>query len=97
MYYRWIRTMMNILIDPLNDLSWFVKLNMTRSTTHGLKKIHKEGIIHRDFHRGNILVKINHEIAICDFGISKPACKSQYMYIAPEAFNEGNLTTASDI
>ncbi|CAG8801049.1 7018_t:CDS:2 [Gigaspora margarita] len=53
---------------------------------------------------GNILVKTNHEIVICDFGISRPACESPddeiygvILYIAPEVFKEGNLTTASDI
>ncbi|POG83029.1 kinase-like domain-containing protein, partial [Rhizophagus irregularis DAOM 181602=DAOM 197198] len=73
----------------------------------GLAHIHKYGIIHRDFHCGNILKK-SHYIAIIDLGLCRPAnvkpsqneCKEIYgvlPYVAPEVLRGKGYTQESDI
>ncbi|CAI2171338.1 1169_t:CDS:2, partial [Funneliformis geosporum] len=68
--------------------------------------IHKQGIIHRDFHSGNILIENESDIVISDLGISKLSTdlsddENNYYgimpYIAPEIFQEKKYTKASDI
>ncbi|RIA85499.1 kinase-like domain-containing protein, partial [Glomus cerebriforme] len=78
---------------------------------HGLYDIHKSNIIHRDIHSGNILLnnanstsQYSKEAILCDLGISKSALESTdgeiygiISYIAPEVFEKGTYTCASDI
>ncbi|CAI2194004.1 14897_t:CDS:2, partial [Funneliformis geosporum] len=71
-----------------------------------LEFIHKQEIIHRDFHSGNILIENESDIVISDLGISKLSTdlsddENNYYgimpYIAPEIFQEKKYTKASDI
>ena len=58
----------------------------------GLKHIHDNGIIHRDIKLDNILLDLDNNIKICDFGVSRKINKDDIMfeqcgtpaYIAPE-------------
>src|SRR5436189_4931732 len=43
------------LNDNFNSLNWNKKLYNLYFIASGLNKIHKEGLIHHDFHCGNIL------------------------------------------
>src|ERR1700722_18413435 len=43
------------LNNNFNSLNWDKKLFNLRFTAHGLNIIHEKGLIHRDFHCGNIL------------------------------------------
>ena len=43
------------LNDNFNSLSWQDKLYMLQSTSYGLRNIHDSGLIHHDFHCGNLL------------------------------------------
>lgn len=70
----------------------------------GLIFIHNKGIAHRDIKLDNILIDINSNIKLCDFGIAKKIKKGELMtdqcgtpaYIAPEVFKgngyEGNIS-----
>lgn len=72
---------------------------------YGLKIIHKEGLIHRDLHHGNIL--INNNISyIADFGLSHPYNQEESTthqlfgivpFIAPEVLSKRQYTPKSDV
>ncbi|POG74982.1 kinase-like domain-containing protein [Rhizophagus irregularis DAOM 181602=DAOM 197198] len=90
-----------------NDkLSLTDKINYLYGIASGLADIHKNGLIHRDLHSGNIL--IFHLARIADMGLCKPTdCNiagntknSVYgilPYIAPEILQEHNYTDIADI
>ncbi|CAI2177727.1 11003_t:CDS:1, partial [Funneliformis geosporum] len=75
----------------------------------GLNHIHKQKIIHRDFHSKNILCENEYDVIISDLGISKLStelsvndnkCYGMIPYIAPEIFQGQKYekyTKASDI
>jgi serine/threonine protein kinase len=72
-------------------------------TAHGLGAIHKNGLIHRDLHSGNILEFAGYT-AITDMGLCKPASENTINsiygvlpYIAPEILRGQNYTKAADI
>lgn len=45
-------------------------LQVIEELLHGMKEVHEVGIIHRDLHLGNILIKDGH-VVLSDFGLSK--------------------------
>ncbi|RGB40483.1 kinase-like domain-containing protein, partial [Rhizophagus diaphanus] len=74
----------------------------------GLKDIHNKGLIHQDFHCGNILSDFNEDAFITDLGLCQPAnVKSSQNnnkkiygvlpYIAPEVLRGKEYTQKSDI
>ncbi|EXX57932.1 Ypk2p [Rhizophagus irregularis DAOM 197198w] len=86
----------------LND-----KINYLHSIARGLAGIHKNELIHRDLHIGNIL-RFKDLTCITDMGLCKPADydasentkNSTYgvlAYMAPEILRGQNYTKASDI
>jgi serine/threonine protein kinase len=96
----------NYLDTNCNKLSWDDKLLHLYYTASGLVSIHKNGLVHRDFHIGNILV--SNYIKITDMGLCKPAdfdtseniINSTYgvlPYIAPEILRGQSYTKAADI
>ncbi|RGB29900.1 kinase-like domain-containing protein, partial [Rhizophagus diaphanus] len=75
---------------------------------NGLKDIHNKGLIHRDFHCGNILSNFGQKAFITDLGLCQPAnVKSSQNsnkeiygvlpYVAPEVLRGKEYTQASDI
>ncbi|RGB30206.1 kinase-like domain-containing protein [Rhizophagus diaphanus] len=84
-----------------DQLTWKKRVEIVFYIISALSKIHKENIIHRDLHSGNILYTTR--FSICDLGFSGPADKplgSVYgylPYIAPEVICGKQTTKASDI
>jgi serine/threonine protein kinase len=92
-----------------NELNWKIKVNYLYCIASALESIHKNELIHRDLHIGNIL-KNSNTILITDMGLSKPADYSYSSskdtknniygvlpYIAPEILRGGVYTKAADI
>jgi serine/threonine protein kinase len=95
------------LTNSFNSMEWEKKLNILKNIARGLNKIHKEGLIHHDFHCGNIL-KYDHFTFITDLGLCRPAnvkpsqneSKELYgvlPYVAPEVLRGKKYTQESDI
>jgi serine/threonine protein kinase len=96
------------LNNSFNSTNWREKLKILREIAKGLYKIHMSGLIHRDFHCGNILSEDSYGALITDLGLCRPAnvipsqneCKDLYgvlPYVAPEALRGKEYTQESDI
>jgi serine/threonine protein kinase len=95
-------------LDKYYDkLSWDTKINDLYCIAFGLYNIHKNDLIHRDLHIGNVL-KFPYYSSITDIGLCKPAdynasenTKNSIYgvlpYIAPEILRGQNYTKAADI
>ncbi|POG58014.1 kinase-like domain-containing protein [Rhizophagus irregularis DAOM 181602=DAOM 197198] len=96
------------LNNIFNSIKWVDKLNILQKIAQGLNSIHKKGLIHHDFHCGNIL-KDDDYTMITDLGLCRPANvkSSQNVYekkvygvlpyVAPEVLRGGEYTQESDI
>jgi serine/threonine protein kinase len=95
------------LNNSFNSTKWGEKLNILRNITYGLNQIHEKGLIHHDFHCGNILNYSEYTL-ITDLGLCQPAnvkpsqneCKELYgvlPYVAPEVLRGKEYTQESDI
>src|SRR6266498_882937 len=80
------------------------KLGRLSSIAHGLNKIHKQGLIHRDFHAGNILGQDPYRCCITDLGLCRPVNEEDngeiygvLPYVAPEVLRGQPYTQDSDI
>src|ERR1044072_7178116 len=60
------------LNNNFNSMNWSTKLDTLRDIARGLKGIHDNGLIHHDFHCGNIL-KSGYTVYITDLGLCRPA------------------------
>jgi serine/threonine protein kinase len=84
---------------------WKQKLHMLYKIISGLNTIHKQNLIHCDFHDGNILNHDNKNIYISDLGLCQPVksfLKQHDIYgvipfMAPEVLRGKSYTPASDI
>src|ERR1043165_5150670 len=98
------------LNNNFNSLSWKNKLYMLQAISYGLKNIHNSGLVHRDFHCGNLLSDFtdNENVYTTDLGLCQPAnVKSPQSnnkkvygvlpYVAPEVLIGKEYTQASDI
>ncbi|RHZ88831.1 hypothetical protein Glove_21g196 [Diversispora epigaea] len=96
--------------NQFNQITWNERLSFLQGIAYGLKKIHEEGLIHRDLHTGNILLEPRlkpESIAIGDLGMCRPATFTLkdndgeifgiLPYIAPELFCGGSYSKKSDV
>ncbi|UZO26733.1 uncharacterized protein OCT59_018947 [Rhizophagus irregularis] len=95
------------LNNSFNSTKWNEKLVILHIIAQGLNNIHQMGLIHRDFHCGNILKDCDFTF-ITDLGLCRPAnvkssqneCKELYgvlPYVAPEVLRGKGYTQESDI
>ncbi|EXX54727.1 Cdc15p [Rhizophagus irregularis DAOM 197198w] len=93
----------NYLDTNYIKLSWNYKFGYLEYLATGLEHIHKNELIHRDLHSGNVLV-FNYA-KITDMGLCKPADYDTsennvygiLPYVAPEILRGQSYTKASDI
>ena len=103
MQYMHGRNLHDRLIKEFKILKWEHKIGIVSDIIDGLKQIHKQNIIHRNLHSGNVLQSY-HYPHIADLGLSYQSLTSNknntygvLPYIAPEILNGEPYTTASDI
>ncbi|POG67863.1 kinase-like domain-containing protein [Rhizophagus irregularis DAOM 181602=DAOM 197198] len=97
------------LNNRFNSIKWVDKLGYLVDISRGLNSIHEKGLIHHDFHCGNMLRDGNYTI-ITDLGLCQPAnVKSSQInknekqvygvlpYVASEVLRGGEYTQESDI
>ncbi|RHZ44984.1 hypothetical protein Glove_701g13 [Diversispora epigaea] len=96
---------------PGRDMLWKEKIPILADVASGLKTIHLAGLVHRDFHSGNILIHdqcpleniTSLVVFIGDLGLCKSEAsieKGTYgviPYMAPEVLRGEKYTQASDI
>jgi len=86
------------------ELSWDEKIILFDRVAKGLQGIHDSGLVHRDFHSGNIL---RHEklVYVTDLGMCRPVNESEdakrvygvVPYVAPEVLRGDSYTQKADI
>ncbi|GBB95919.1 hypothetical protein RclHR1_26430003 [Rhizophagus clarus] len=101
----------NYLSTSFAKFDWWKKVNMLRDIVLGLQSIHNEGLVHHDFHSGNILRHgygndSNYlDTYISDLGLCHPVDKNHTKsnvigvlpYLAPEVLRGEKYTKAADI
>src|SRR4051794_8694695 len=95
----------NYLIEFKKYLDYESKIDNLQQIARGLLDIHNAGLVHKDFHSGNIL--FNYSPYISDLGMCQPANKKQSVkeegiygvlpYMAPEVLRGHQYTKAADI
>ncbi|RHZ81907.1 hypothetical protein Glove_117g80 [Diversispora epigaea] len=104
MNYAEYGSLRNMLNNKFKELNWKDKHNTLLEVVIGLTNIHEMGLMHKDFHSGNI-VNQNFSLSyITDFGLCKPVTENNpeniygvIPYMAPETLSRGEYTKASDI
>ncbi|RHZ47679.1 hypothetical protein Glove_574g42 [Diversispora epigaea] len=104
MDYAEYGSLQNLLNDNFKKLTWRRKYNILSSIVIGLTNIHEIGLMHKDFHSGNIVNQSLTLSYITDFGLCKPVTENNLEniygvipYMAPETLSRGEYTQASDI
>jgi len=91
-----------------NHLSFKDKILLIESITWGMNLIHKQGLVHKDLHPGNILsLKASNNKTLCyiaDLGLCRPTNEENKSkiygvlpYVAPEVLQGNPYTQKSDI
>jgi len=96
-------SMKKYLEENYSKLNFEDKLGQLIYITRGLKSIHSQRLVHRDFHPGNILKHVQSSY-ISDLGLSRPTNEEDdnkvygiLPYIAPEVLRGQLYTQKSDI
>ncbi|CAI2182379.1 2032_t:CDS:2, partial [Funneliformis geosporum] len=82
--------------NNFGEIKFEQKLRQLHYIAKGLENIHSRGLVHRDFHPGNILTLDGYVWCyITDLGLSKPASEEDKSkaygvmpYVAPEVLNK---------
>ncbi|RHZ87626.1 hypothetical protein Glove_33g221 [Diversispora epigaea] len=104
MDYAVYGSLRNLLNNKFENLTWRKKYNILSDVVIGLTNIHEMGLMHKDFHSGNIVNQSLTISYITDFGLCKPVTENDpekiygvIPYMAPETLSRGEYTQASDI
>ncbi|RHZ60313.1 hypothetical protein Glove_355g58 [Diversispora epigaea] len=104
MNYAKYGSLRKLLNNKFEELTWGKKSSILINIVYGLKNIHKMGLMHKDFHSGNIVNQNLTLSYITDFGLCKPVSENDpekiygvIPYMAPESLSRGEYTQASDI
>ncbi|RHZ51629.1 hypothetical protein Glove_476g82 [Diversispora epigaea] len=104
MKYIKLGSLRKVLNSNFENLTWRKKYNILSNIIYGLKYIHEMGLMHKDFHSGNIVNETLTYSYITDFGLCKPITEKNpekiygvIPYMAPEILIRGEYTQASDI
>ncbi|RHZ75468.1 hypothetical protein Glove_213g84 [Diversispora epigaea] len=104
MDYARYGSLRNLLNNKFGSLTWRKKYNILSEIVIGLTNIHEMGLMHKDFHSGNIVNQTLTISYITDFGLCKPVTENNpeniygvIPYMAPETLSRGEYTQASDI
>ncbi|RHZ82110.1 hypothetical protein Glove_114g166 [Diversispora epigaea] len=96
-----LRKMMN---KRFKFLTWKEKIEILLYKSRGLNRIHKIGLVHKDFHLGNIVNESLTNSYITDFGLCKPVSENNkeiiigvLPYLVPEIWIEKKYTSALDV
>ncbi|RHZ78063.1 hypothetical protein Glove_168g168 [Diversispora epigaea] len=99
--YGSLREMLN---NKFEKLTWRRKYDILLEIVKGLTNIHEMGLMHKDFHSGNIVNQTLTLSYITDFGLCKPVTENDpeniygvIPYMAPETLSRGEYTKESDI
>src|SRR5688572_7654462 len=71
MKYYQLGSLRDYLTKNFYSIKWSEKLQALQNIVAGLWHLHNQGILHRDFHSGNILYENDWDVVISDLGISK--------------------------
>lgn len=82
--------------DPVKKITLFVPI------LQALDYLHRRGIIHRDIKPSNVMVDLSGHLRLLDFGLATDERQAQatagtLAYMAPELWNEGQASVASDM
>ncbi|RHZ82453.1 hypothetical protein Glove_109g159 [Diversispora epigaea] len=104
MNYAECGSLRKMLNNEFKELTWHLKSLILSYVVRGLKNIHEIGLMHKDFHSGNIVNQSRISCYITDFGLCKPVSENDpekifgiIPYMAPETLSRGEYTQASDI
>ncbi|RHZ73656.1 hypothetical protein Glove_230g124 [Diversispora epigaea] len=104
MNYAGHGSLRKVLNNKFKRLTWLEKSLILSCIIKGLKNIHEMGLMHKDFHPGNIVNQTLTLSYITDFGLCKPVSENDpekiygvIPYVAPETLIRGEYTQASDI
>ncbi|CAB4443427.1 unnamed protein product [Rhizophagus irregularis] len=96
---------LRVNLTRIIKINWYQRLHMLYEIISGLSKIHRENLIHHDFHDGNILNQDECKIYVSDLGLCQPVKSSLKKYeiygvipfMAPEVLRGKSYTPAIDI